>query len=295
VVERAVDEGRFVDRDAVLVRLDCRRLDAQHARLSAVRDGARTRLEAARSQLAATERRLTAHRQRIDALGSDVDAAQAEAAEADREVQRTEKMGQYATESERDRVRTRAERLAQSLRGSRNRLNATKSEASAMQADRAAAEAGVEGAASELEALRAQIRALEVDREECVVRAPRSGYVEELFFEVGELVGAGTPLVRLVDLDEVWVTFYLPNAQLAAVTTGQTAEVRADAYPDRVFSGTVSTVSTEAEFTPRNIQTRDDRTRLVYPIEVRLDNPAGALRPGMPVEVELVGAQDGSP
>jgi len=63
--------------------------------------------------------------------------------------------------------------------------------------------------------------------------------------------------------------------------------VVADAFPDRKFDGTVASVSSKAEFTPRNIQTRTDRDRLVYPVEVRVKNPDGALRPGMPVQVTL--------
>jgi HlyD family secretion protein len=86
----------------------------------------------------------------------------------------------------------------------------------------------------------------------------------------------------------VKATFYLPNAEVSAVKPGARAQVVADAWPGRVFEGTVRTVSLEAEFTPRNIQTRTDRDRLVYPIEVRVANPDGRLRAGMPVQVSLV-------
>jgi HlyD family secretion protein len=104
---------------------------------------------------------------------------------------------------------------------------------------------------------------------------------------VGELVVAGQPLARLVDMAELKATFYLPNAEIGAARPGLKATVVADAYPDRKFEGTVASVSSKAEFTPRNIQTRSDRDRLVYPVEVRLPNPEGLLRPGMPVQVTL--------
>jgi HlyD family secretion protein len=87
----------------------------------------------------------------------------------------------------------------------------------------------------------------------------------------------------------VKATFYLPNAELAAARTGARAEVVADAWPGQTFVGTVRTVATRAEFTPRNIQTRTDRDRLVYPVEVWIANPEGKLRPGMPVQVTLPG------
>jgi HlyD family secretion protein len=97
--------------------------------------------------------------------------------------------------------------------------------------------------------------------------------------------------VKLVDIHEVKATFYLPNAELAAARPGAKAKVIADAWPDLVFEGVVRTVATKAEFTPRNIQTRSDRDRLVYPVEVWIENREAKLRPGMPVQVVLPGTE----
>ncbi len=119
--------------------------------------------------------------------------------------------------------------------------------------------------------------------------APRDAEVATLPHEAGELVAPGAVLARLVDLSEVKATFYLPNAEVGAVKPGARAEVVADAFPGEVFEGRVRTVSLEAEFTPRNIQTRTDRDRLVYPIEVTVVNRDGKLRAGMPVQVTLPG------
>ena len=111
--------------------------------------------------------------------------------------------------------------------------------------------------------------------------------IQLLPFEAGELVGPGTPLATLVDLSTVVAAFYLPNAELAAAVPGEAASVVADAWPGRTFLGQVRTVATQPEFTPRNIQTRTDRDRLVFRVEVDVPNGDGALRPGMPVEVLL--------
>jgi HlyD family secretion protein len=124
---------------------------------------------------------------------------------------------------------------------------------------------------------------------ECEVRAPRDAEVATLPHEAGELVAPGAILVRLVDLSEVKATFYLPNAEIGAVRPGARATVVADAWPGESFEGTVRTVALEAEFTPRNIQTRTDRDRLVYPVEVTVVNRGGRLRAGMPVQVTLEG------
>jgi len=92
-----------------------------------------------------------------------------------------------------------------------------------------------------------------------------------------------------VDLSEVKATFYLPNAEVGAVKPGARATVVADAFPGEAFEGKVRTVAFEAEFTPRNIQTRTDRDRLVYPVEVTVQNRDGKLRAGMPVQVSIPG------
>ena len=96
-------------------------------------------------------------------------------------------------------------------------------------------------------------------------------------------------MLTLVDTREVKATFYLANRELGAATPGRPAEVTADAYPKRKFAAKVRRVATSAEFTPRNVQTREDRDRLVYAVEVTVDNEDGALRPGMPVEIVLPG------
>ena len=156
-----------------------------------------------------------------------------------------------------------------------------------MSAERDATRAQTDAADGRVSASEAAVRRAALAVDECEVRAPRAGWVDQRFFEPGELAPPGAPLVRLVDLSTVTATFYLPNAELSAARIGGAAVVRADAWPDRAFHGRIVTVGTEAAFTPRNIQTRTDRDRLVYPIEIELDNADAALRPGMPVEVTL--------
>jgi HlyD family secretion protein len=155
---------------------------------------------------------------------------------------------------------------------------------------------GAAGLARQGEAARAQVRAGEASVArarllvgECVIAAPRDAEVADLPHEEGELVAPGAILVRLVDLSEPTATFYLPNAEVGSVKPGAKALVVADAFPGVQFEGTVRTVAIEAEFTPRNIQTRSDRDRLVYPIEVAVVNRDGKLRAGMPVQVTLPG------
>jgi HlyD family secretion protein len=108
--------------------------------------------------------------------------------------------------------------------------------------------------------------------------------------EPGEAVQAGTNVLALTDVTEARTRFYLPNGEHAAAAPGRKVRIVADAYPGQTFEGTIFYVSPRAEFTPRNVQTRADRERLVYAVEVRIPNADMRLRSGMPVEVEIEGS-----
>jgi len=105
--------------------------------------------------------------------------------------------------------------------------------------------------------------------------------------EAGEFVQAGAPVLTLVQLNRVWVQTFVPETRLGRVRLGQNAEVTTDSFPDKTYQGRVTYISPEAEFTPKNIQTREERVKLVYRIKVSLDNPNQELKPGMPVDVYL--------
>lgn len=125
------------------------------------------------------------------------------------------------------------------------------------------------------------------------VYAPRSAYVDRLLVEEGEYLQPGRPVARLVDRDPVWITVFVAQRDLSLVATGDRAEVLVDAYPEQRFSGRVVRIADEAEFTPRNVQTRDDRARLVFSVKVEIPNPEQLLRPGMGAEVEFPEARRG--
>ncbi|MCB9545340.1 MAG: efflux RND transporter periplasmic adaptor subunit [Myxococcales bacterium] len=174
-------------------------------------------------------------------------------------------------------------------RGGARRRGAASAQVSAAEAAVQIARARSEAATQDVARAQAALRRADALAAECRLVAPVDALVQTRAAEPGELARPGFPLLILLDLRRVTATFYLPNAELAAAQPGMAVEVTADAWPDRRFQGSVSQVGLEAEFTPRNVQTREDRDRLVYPVEVALENPDGALRPGMPVEVALVG------
>jgi HlyD family secretion protein len=141
----------------------------------------------------------------------------------------------------------------------------------------AVAEAGVDEA-------HAALKALEVQRDKQVLEAPMAGLVVERPAQKGEVALPGAPILALANLDEVTLTLYVPEADIGRVILGAPVSVTVDAYPERTFHGEVTFIASEAEFTPRNVQTREDRVSMVFAVRVQLPNPDHALKPGMPAD-----------
>ena len=120
------------------------------------------------------------------------------------------------------------------------------------------------------------------------LRAPAAGMVTQRLIEPGELAQPGVPLLVVSDLTTLDLTVYVPEPQLGLVFLGQQAEVSVDSYPDRVFSGTVVWIAQEAEFTPKNVQTKEDRVQTVFRTKVRVANPDGLLKAGMLADARLL-------
>lgn len=119
------------------------------------------------------------------------------------------------------------------------------------------------------------------------LKAPFSGVVSLRSSEPGEYLQPGAPVLTLARLDEVWVNTYVPETELGRVKLSQKAVVKNDTFPEKEYPGQVVFISPEAEFTPKNVQTREERVKLVYRVKVRLANPDFELKVGMPVEVFL--------
>lgn len=117
--------------------------------------------------------------------------------------------------------------------------------------------------------------------------SPINGYITVRSAESGEVVQAGVPVFTAVDLNDIWLTGYVTETALGRVKLGQKAEVTVDTFPGKNYPGEVAFVSPEAEFTPKQIQTPEERVKLVYRVKVRLANPQLELKPGMPAEGEI--------
>jgi HlyD family secretion protein len=269
------------------VRFQCDEAEARKAEAEAHLAAATAQADALAAQRKAAGRSHRAARASVAASRGQVAALDSERELTQREVERVHTLGEYAAPSRRDELETRATRLDHEISAARASRRRTALQAAAAGHQESAAEAQRRAASESVRAAAAALRRAELRTEDCRLVAPKRAVVEAVHYEVGELAKAGAVILRLVRLDPVEVTFYLPNAQLSALAPGHEATIVADAWPDREFTGEVTTVATEAEFTPRNVQTREERARLVYPVEVSVPNPEHALRPGMPVEVTL--------
>jgi HlyD family secretion protein len=122
---------------------------------------------------------------------------------------------------------------------------------------------------------------------DCTITAPAGGIVTHKAVEPGELVVQGATLVTLAELDSVYVMIYVTEKELGRVKLGGPAEVKIDSFPDKVFEGTITYISSEAEFTPKNIQTKEDRVKLVFGVKVEIENREGFLKPGLPADAVI--------
>jgi HlyD family secretion protein len=120
-----------------------------------------------------------------------------------------------------------------------------------------------------------------------VLRSPVSGVVTVRQAELGEYVSAGTPVVTIADLDHLWVRAYVSETDLGRVRFGQAVTVRTDTFPNKSYRGTISFISSQAEFTPKTVETHKERVALVYRIKVDVENPNQELKPGMPADITL--------
>jgi len=154
----------------------------------------------------------------------------------------------------------------------------------------------VRQAKSQVEAAEAGLALTETRLSQSMLTAPLAGLVLAKHAEQGEMLAVGAPVVTIGKMDDVWLRAYIPESEMGRVKVGQRAHVTVDTWPGRSFEGTVSFISPEAEFTPKNVQTEKERVKLVYRIKVTLANPRMELKPGMPADAVIeTGDRKGSP
>jgi HlyD family secretion protein len=246
-------------------------------------------MEAEREQAAAL---VEAQRQVVAKLESGARPEEIDKARADLEAARAR------ARSARD-TWQRLERLAKKKLASPEEVENARSAARAAEAQVKAAEAAlrlllagsrkedIAAARAELAARKAALRLAERRLAETELRAPADGVIRDRILEPGDMASPQTPVLTLALLDPVWVRAYLPEPMLGRVRPGMRADILTDSHPGKRYAGWVGYISPTAEFTPKNVETPELRTRLVYQVRVFACNPRGELRLGMPATVEI--------
>ena len=145
----------------------------------------------------------------------------------------------------------------------------------------------IEAQRLEIERSRAVLAASKVLLADTVITSPLGGLVLSKNYEDGEYVNPGAAILTVGDMTDCWVKVYVPSTHLGLISVGQTASVKVDSFPGRVFSGVIKEISQNAEFTPRQSITQSERANLVFAVKVQVDNSEGILKPGMPADVVL--------
>lgn len=229
---------------------------------------------------------LRAGERREDIAEAEAQAARAEAERSGAQKELDRMQGLLDTGSgtarARDDALTRRDVAAKTLAAAQERLRRLTAGFRKEEVD--AAKARVAAAEARAAQLRQQIR-------DATVTSPLSGVVTEKVAEQGELVPAGTALLVVTDLDDAWLTVYVGEPDLGRIRIGQEADVVTDAGQAR--KGKLTFVSSKAEFTPKNVQTRDERVKLVYKVKIGLENRDGLFKPGMPAEARIRAVEAG--
>jgi HlyD family secretion protein len=321
---RSVDEGQLVDADQIVARLDATDLEqevalrraevgAAEAALAELEAGTRpqeiAQAEAARRKAAVWLEELLAgsRPQEIAAAEAEVRRAQAEVNrhkddyERQRTLHREEVISTREYEAARAgylvaeaRLREAEERLKLVREGPRaEQIEQGRAALAKARAELALLEEGprqetIEQARARLQQARETLALAETRLGYAILPSPLSGVVLSENVEAGEYVAAGTPVVTVGDLANVWLRAYVNETDLGRVKVGQKVEVTTDTYPDKVYDGRLAFIAPEAEFTPKNVQTHEERVKLVYRIKVEIPNPAMELKPGMPADARIL-------
>jgi membrane fusion protein YbhG len=284
VLELRVAEGDRVKPGDLVARLDTADAELALARAKADRQQAEAQL-----RLVLAGARVEDVRQAEAALAAsetEVHAADAELAAARADVDRFEMLlaSNSGSRKQRDDAVTRRDVANARAQGARDRVRAARETVARLRAGSRQEE--VDAARARVAAAAAQIATWEKAIADATITAPIAGVVSEKLAETGELLQPRGPVVVLTDLEHVWANVYVDEPVVPRLRLGQPATLFTDGGGPGI-AGIVSYISSKAEFTPRNVQTAEDRSKLVYRVKVSVNNAGGTLKAGMPVEAEI--------
>jgi membrane fusion protein YbhG len=289
LIEVKVAEGDRVNAGDLVARIDTADTDLALRRASAERDQAQAQLALLRAGSRQEDIRQAATQ--VESAQADVRAAQAELDAAAADVERFENLlrANAGSVKQRDDAVTRRNVAAARVRGAQERARGASDALARWRAGARPEE--IDAARARVSSVDAQIAALQKSAADATLKAPVGGIVTSKLLDAGEMVAPRAPVAVITDLDHAWANVYVDERVVPQLKIGQPATLITDA--GQRLTGTVTFISPRAEFTPRNVQTAEERSKLVYRVKIATDNRAGVLKPGMPVEAELAPQGDG--
>jgi HlyD family secretion protein len=271
IVELPIEEGQSVEKGALLARLD----DADYKQ--------RVRIDEASVRVRQSNLALTlagTREQEIRAAQQSMLDAQADMHQKTLDFDRAQRLfsEDAISAQDRDLADTALKRSQATFQAAQQRYN--EAVEGSRKEDIVIAQANLKEASANLGMSR-------VNLDYTVLRAPTGGVITVRQAEIGEVVVPGTPVVTLADLDHIWLRAYVAEVDLGRIHWGQDASITTDTYPGKQYHGHISFIASDAEFTPKSVQTYKERVSLVYRIKIDIDNPNHELKPGMPADAHI--------
>jgi HlyD family secretion protein len=271
IVELPVEEGQQVSQGALLARLD----DADSKQ--------RVRIDQATVRVRESDLALTLagtrHQEVKASQQTMIDAeADLEQKKLDNERAQTLYAKDEVSAQERDQAATAQKRAEAIFKAAQQRYN---------EAVEGSRKEDITIARANLNQANASLGLSQVNLSYTELLAPSTGVVTVRQAELGEVVAPGSPVVTLADLDHIWLRAYVAETDLGRITWGQNVIITTDTYPGKQYHGRISFISSDAEFTPKSVQTTKERVTLVYRIKIDIDNPIHELKPGMPADARV--------
>lgn len=300
-----VAEGDRVQKDQLLVTFD-------EAELYASLLQARGRFAQAQATLAKMERgsrpeeiaqaraTVASAEHGIAEAQSAAERARADAANAEVEYKRYQRLAQEGVVSreQRDAAENRYKMAVAAANSAEHAVTVARSEANAAGAATKLVEHGfrsedIAAARADMQSAEGALKLAEARYAEREVRSPSNAVVEVLDLRPGDLLQANSPVAKLLEADQLYVIVFVPQSEIGRVRVGQTVEVSVDAFPKETFKATVEQIRQQAEFLPRNVQTKEERQHQVIGVKLRIENPGNKLRAGINADVKFVADGEG--
>ena len=265
-------EGEWVEKGQLLAKLD-----DEDQRQQAALDRANLRVAQAQLHLAEAG----ARPQQIEAADQTVREIEAELAQRELDLQRAETLYQRDAASQQsvDSARTAVTRTEAGLQRVREQLS---------QLREGSRPEEIEIARANLARARETLRFSELRLEQTELYAPSRGVVLIKYAQAGEVVAPGAPILTIGDIENIWLRAYVSETDYGRIRWGQSVEIRTDSFPNKVYPGRLSFIASKAEFTPKTIETHQERVKLVYRIKIEAENPNLELKPGMPADATFI-------